>query len=181
MADFSIMMVAVDLGFTAEREDILTVVSTVAAPDSSLTTIRRVTRTRVSTMAIHRRLIERISRWYRQLRHLPLPPAQCRARLQWFLARSGWNHAYWSLIVFSDEFRFQLCPDDDRRRVWRPQGQHANPAFTTALNLGPQTEVMVMGAISFDSRRVLVVIRGILTAQRYVDCILRTVLLPQPL
>ncbi|GFW90845.1 HTH_Tnp_Tc3_2 domain-containing protein [Trichonephila clavipes] len=30
-----------------------------------------------------------------------------------------WNHADWGRIVFSDEFRFQLRPDDHRRRVWR--------------------------------------------------------------
>ncbi|GFV07157.1 transposable element Tc1 transposase [Trichonephila clavipes] len=42
----------------------------------------------------------------------------------------------------------------------------------------PQPEVRVWGAISFDSRPPLVVISGTLTAQRYVDDILRTVLLP---
>ncbi|GFT86980.1 transposable element Tc1 transposase [Trichonephila clavipes] len=36
---------------------------------------------------------------------------------------------------------------------------------------------MVWGAISFDSRTPLVVLRGTLTAQRFVDNILRTVLL----
>ncbi|GFS56809.1 transposable element Tc1 transposase [Trichonephila clavipes] len=37
---------------------------------------------------------------------------------------------------------------------------------------------MVWGATSFDSRTSWVVIRGILTTQRYVDGILRTVFLP---
>ncbi|GFW05728.1 uncharacterized protein TNCV_3407941 [Trichonephila clavipes] len=32
--------------------------------------------------------------------------------------------------VFGDESRFQPCPDDHRRRVWRRPGQHADPAFT---------------------------------------------------
>ncbi|GFV50010.1 uncharacterized protein TNCV_2372531 [Trichonephila clavipes] len=44
---------------TADREDRLIVRSTVTAPDSSLSTIRRVTCTRVSTTNIHRRPIER--------------------------------------------------------------------------------------------------------------------------
>ncbi|GFT48469.1 HTH_Tnp_Tc3_2 domain-containing protein [Trichonephila clavipes] len=43
---------------TADREDRLIVRSAVTAPDSSSSTIRRVNRTRVSTIAIHRRLIE---------------------------------------------------------------------------------------------------------------------------
>ncbi|GFX47586.1 HTH_Tnp_Tc3_2 domain-containing protein [Trichonephila clavipes] len=42
----------------ADWEDRLIVRSGVTAPDSSLSTIRRAIRTRVSTMTIHRRLIE---------------------------------------------------------------------------------------------------------------------------
>ncbi|GFY06000.1 HTH_Tnp_Tc3_2 domain-containing protein [Trichonephila clavipes] len=56
--------------------------SAVTASDSSLSTIRRTTRTRVSTMTIHRRLIEQNLLSYRPLRHLPFTPALCRARLQ---------------------------------------------------------------------------------------------------
>ena len=129
-------------------------------------------------MTIHRRLRERNLRSRRPLRHLPLTPAHCRARLQWCMARSGWNDADWGRIVFSDESRFQLCPDDHRRRVWRRTGQRGDPAFTIARHTGPQQGIMVWGAISFDSRTPLVVIRGTLTAQRYVDDILRPVLLP---
>ncbi|GFX87473.1 HTH_Tnp_Tc3_2 domain-containing protein [Trichonephila clavipes] len=49
---------------TAGREDRLIVISAATAHDSSLSTIRGVTRTRVSTMTIHRRLIERNLRSY---------------------------------------------------------------------------------------------------------------------
>ncbi|GFS65978.1 uncharacterized protein TNCV_2510131 [Trichonephila clavipes] len=75
---------------------------------------------------------ERNLRSYRPLRNLPLTPAHCRARLQWCLASSGWNHADWERIVFSDESHFQLCPDVHRRRVWRRPGQRSDPAFTIA-------------------------------------------------
>ncbi|GFX53312.1 HTH_Tnp_Tc3_2 domain-containing protein [Trichonephila clavipes] len=67
---------------TANRGNRLIVRSAVTAPDSSLSTIRRVTRTRVSTMIIHRWLIERNLRSYRSLLHLPLTPAHCRERLR---------------------------------------------------------------------------------------------------
>ncbi|GFW64134.1 HTH_Tnp_Tc3_2 domain-containing protein [Trichonephila clavipes] len=73
---------------TADREDILTVRSAVTALDSSLSTIRRVTRPPLFTMNLHRRLIERNLRSYRSLRNLPLTPAHCRAKLQWCLTRS---------------------------------------------------------------------------------------------
>ncbi|GFX97086.1 HTH_Tnp_Tc3_2 domain-containing protein [Trichonephila clavipes] len=70
----------------ADREDRLTVRSAVTAPDSSLSTVRRATRTRVSTMTIHRRLIERNLSSYRSLHQPLLSPAHCRARLQSGLA-----------------------------------------------------------------------------------------------
>ncbi|GFX93929.1 transposable element Tc1 transposase [Trichonephila clavipes] len=80
--------------------------------------------------------------------------------------------------VFSDESCFQLCPDDNRRRVWRLPGQLADPAFTIVRHTGPQPGVTVWGAITLGSRTPLVIIRGTLTPQRCVDDILRTVLLP---
>ncbi|GFT25615.1 hypothetical protein TNCV_1965321 [Trichonephila clavipes] len=45
--------------------------------------------------------------------------------------------------VFSGEFRFQLCPDDHRRRVWRRPSQRANPAFNIACDTGTQPGVLV--------------------------------------
>ncbi|GFX56372.1 hypothetical protein TNCV_2243041 [Trichonephila clavipes] len=67
---------------SAVREDRLIVRSAVKAFDSSLSTIRRTSRTRVSTMTFHRRMIEQILRSYRPLRQLPFTPARHRARLQ---------------------------------------------------------------------------------------------------
>ncbi|GFW45350.1 transposable element Tcb2 transposase [Trichonephila clavipes] len=119
------------------------------------------------------RLIERNLRSYRPLQ---LTPAHCRSRLQWCLTRSGWNHADWGCIVFIDESHFQLCPDNHRRRVWKRLGQRTDPAFI--FHTRPQPGVMVWGAISFDSRTPLGVVRDTLTAQWFVDDILRTVLLP---
>ncbi|GFV60792.1 transposable element Tc1 transposase [Trichonephila clavipes] len=87
--------------------------------------------------------------------------------LQSCLARSGWNHTDWERIVFSDEYRFQMCPDDHRKRARRRPGQRADPAFTIAHHTGPLPEAMVWGAISFDSRTPLVVIRGPLTAKLF--------------
>ncbi|KFM68833.1 hypothetical protein X975_07143, partial [Stegodyphus mimosarum] len=149
---------------TTNREDRLIVRSAVTAPDSSLTKIRRATRTRVSTMTIHRRLIERNLRSCRPLSHLTLTPVHCQPRLQWCLDRSGWNDADWGRIVFSGEACFQLGRDYHRRRVWSHTERRADPAFTTARHTGPQ--IMDRDVISFDIRTPLVFIRGKLTAQR---------------
>ncbi|GFW17239.1 HTH_Tnp_Tc3_2 domain-containing protein [Trichonephila clavipes] len=56
----------------ADGEDRWIVRSAVTAPDSSLSTFRRVTHLRVSTMTNPRRLIERNLRSYGPLCHLPL-------------------------------------------------------------------------------------------------------------
>ncbi|GFY09480.1 troponin T [Trichonephila clavipes] len=89
--------------------------------DSSLSTIRRTTRIRVSTMNIHRRLTERNLPAHQPLSHLR--------------------------IVSRDESRFHLCPDDHQRRVWRWPGQRADPAFIIAKQQG----VMIWRKISFDA------------------------------
>ncbi|GFT37149.1 HTH_Tnp_Tc3_2 domain-containing protein [Trichonephila clavipes] len=88
-------------------------------------------------MTIHRRLVERNLRSYRPLCLMPLTSAHYRARLQWCLARSGWNHADWGRMVFSDESCFQLYSDDHRRCVWKPLGHWADPAFPIARYTGP--------------------------------------------
>ncbi|GFV50215.1 HTH_Tnp_Tc3_2 domain-containing protein [Trichonephila clavipes] len=93
---------------TADRKDRLIIRSAVTAPDSSLSTIRSATRTRVSTITTHRRQIEQNLHSYRPLRPLPLTPTHCRDKLQWCLAVSDWNHADWERIVFSDESRFRV-------------------------------------------------------------------------
>ncbi|GFY25352.1 HTH_Tnp_Tc3_2 domain-containing protein [Trichonephila clavipes] len=64
---------------TADREDRLIVRSVVTASGSSVSTIRRTTRTQVSTMTLHRRLIERNLRSYQPPRHLPFTPARSRS------------------------------------------------------------------------------------------------------
>ncbi|GFS76255.1 transposable element Tcb1 transposase [Trichonephila clavipes] len=83
----------------------------------------------------------------RPFRALPLTPEHRQLRLQWCQARSMWNVIDWRKVVFSDESRFVLGTDDNRVRVWRC------PAY--------------------DSRSTLIVMRGTLTGQRYVDDILR--------
>ncbi|GFX56654.1 hypothetical protein TNCV_494021 [Trichonephila clavipes] len=62
---------------------------------------------------------------------------------QWCLARTGWNHAHWGCIVFSDKSCFQLFSDDVRRRVCRRPGQQDDSAFPMECHTGPQPNVMV--------------------------------------
>ncbi|GFX86275.1 transposable element Tcb2 transposase [Trichonephila clavipes] len=45
--------------------------------------------------------------------------------------------AEWNKDVFSDESRFNLSSDDNRVRVWRPRGEHFNPAFVLHRHTAP--------------------------------------------
>ncbi|GFV46330.1 uncharacterized protein TNCV_3232191 [Trichonephila clavipes] len=76
-------------------------------------------------------------------------------------------------VVRSDESRFNLSSHDNRVRVWRPCGEHLNPAFALQRHIAPTAGVMVLGAIAFSTWSPLVLIRGTMTAQRYVHAILQ--------
>ncbi|UYV65492.1 hypothetical protein LAZ67_3004512 [Cordylochernes scorpioides] len=76
--------------------------------------------------------------------------------LEWCRARSTWM-TEWHRVVFSDESRFCLSSDSRRVRVWRRRGKRSNPA---AIVERPTVRQRTM------------------TAQRYVDDVLRPVTLP---
>ncbi|GFV68115.1 transposable element Tc1 transposase [Trichonephila clavipes] len=59
-----------------------------------------------------------------------------------FQRHDGGNHADWRRIVFSDVYRFQLCPNNYLRRVWRSPEKRADPAFTIVHQAGPVPGVM---------------------------------------
>ncbi|GFX61797.1 transposable element Tcb2 transposase [Trichonephila clavipes] len=96
---------------------------------------------------ISRQLAEANLKSKRPFRALPITPKNRQLRLQWCQARSMWNVTDWQKVVFSHESGFVLGTDYNRVQVWR------HPAY--------------------ESRSTLIVMRGTLTGQRYVDDILR--------
>ncbi|UYV70260.1 hypothetical protein LAZ67_7002307 [Cordylochernes scorpioides] len=131
----------------------------------------------ISTRTISRRLVANGLRSCRPLRRLPLTPPNRRQRLEWCRARSTWM-TEWHRVVFSDESRFCLSSDSRRVRVWRRRGERSNPAAIVERPTVRQRGIMVWGAIAYDSRSPLLRIQGTMTAQRYVDDVLRPVTLP---
>ncbi|GFW55732.1 transposable element Tcb2 transposase [Trichonephila clavipes] len=89
-----------------------------------------------------------------------------------------WNVTDWQKVVFNYEFRFVLETDDNRVRVWRWPGERYNFPCTVLRHTARTAGVMVWGAIAYDSRSTLIVMRGTLTSQRYVDDILRPHVVP---
>ncbi|UYV77807.1 hypothetical protein LAZ67_15002372 [Cordylochernes scorpioides] len=131
----------------------------------------------ISTRTISRRLVANGLHSCRPLRRLPLIPPNRRQRLEWCRARSTWM-TEWHRVVFSDESRFCLSSDSRRVRVWRRRGERSNPAAIVERPTVRQRGIMVWGAIAYDSRSPLLRIQGTMTAQRYVDDVLRPVTLP---
>ncbi|GFX48151.1 transposable element Tcb2 transposase [Trichonephila clavipes] len=82
------------------------------------------------------------------------------------------NVTYWQKVVFRDESRFFFGTDDKRVRVWRQPPPHCSTSHC------PHSWFNGLGAIAYDSRSTLNVMRGTLTGKRYVDDILRPHTLP---
>ncbi|UYV64847.1 hypothetical protein LAZ67_3002151 [Cordylochernes scorpioides] len=153
----------------------------VAAPQATCTAILQHVQDTldhsISTRTISRRLAANGLHACRPLRRLPLTPPNRRQRLEWCRARSTWM-TEWHRVVFSDESRFCLSTDSRRVRVWRRRGERSNPAAIVERPTVRQRGIMVWGAIAYDSRSPLLRIQGTMTAQRYVDDVLRPVTLP---
>ncbi|UYV83266.1 hypothetical protein LAZ67_23000336 [Cordylochernes scorpioides] len=166
---------------TSARVDRRILRQAVAAPQASCTAILQHVQDTldhsISTRTISRRLVANGLHSCRPLRRLPLTPPNRRQRLEWCRARSTWM-TEWHRIVFSDESRFCLSSDSRRVRVWRRRGERSNPAAIVERPTVRQRGIMVWGAIAYDSRSPLLRIQGTMTAQRYVDDVLRPVTLP---
>ncbi|UYV70168.1 hypothetical protein LAZ67_7002057 [Cordylochernes scorpioides] len=166
---------------TSARVDRRILRQAVAAPQATCTAILQHVQDTldhsISTRTISRRLVANGLHSCRPLRRLPLTPPNRRQRLEWCRARSTWM-TEWHRVVFSDESRFCLSSDSRRVRVWRRRGERSNTAAIVERPTVRQRGIMVWGAIAYDSRSPLLRIQGTMTAQRYVDDVLRPVTLP---
>ncbi|GFU90179.1 transposable element Tc3 transposase [Trichonephila clavipes] len=146
---------------------------TLVDPTVTRSTIRADAGVAIVPQTISRHLAEANLKSKRLFRALPLTPEHRELRLHWCQARSMWNVTDWQKVVFSDESRFVLGTDDNRVRVWRRPGKQYNSPHTILRHTARTASVMVWGVIAYESRSTLIVMRGILTGQRYVDDILR--------
>ncbi|UYV82109.1 hypothetical protein LAZ67_21000883 [Cordylochernes scorpioides] len=166
---------------TSARVDRRILRQAVAAPQATCTAILQHVQDTldhsISTRTISRRLVANGLHSCRPLRRLPLTPPNRRQRLEWCRARSTWM-TEWHRVVFSDESRFCLSSDSRRVRVWRRRGERSNPSAIVERPTVRQRGIIVWGAIAYDSRSPLLRIHGTMTAQRYVDDVLRPVTLP---
>ncbi|GFX29049.1 transposable element Tcb2 transposase [Trichonephila clavipes] len=102
-----------------------------------------------------------------------------RDRRKWATEHMNWRRNEWSNVLFSDESRFSVHPDNRRIFIWRDRGSRNNPAFVHESVSFGGGGVLVYGGISIDGRTYLYIIRGgPLTVRRYRDEILRPIVVP---
>ena len=99
-------------------------------------------------------------------------------RSLWARRYLRWNRALWSRVLFSDESRFNLSTCDGRVRVFRRKGERFAPNCLSQRDRFGGGSVMVWGGIMGGRKTELIVIRGNLNAQRYIDVVLRPVVVP---
>ncbi|GFT33567.1 transposable element Tc1 transposase [Trichonephila clavipes] len=158
---------------TTRREDRRIVRQALVDPTVTRSAIRADVGVADVPQTISRHLAEANLKSKRLFRAPPLTPENRQLRLQWCQARSMWNVTDWQKVVFSDESRFVLGTDDNRVRVWKRPGEQYNSPHTVLRHTARTAGRMVWGTIAYDSRSTLIVMRGTLTGQRYVDDILR--------
>ncbi|GFW82116.1 transposable element Tcb2 transposase [Trichonephila clavipes] len=158
---------------TTRRDDQRSVQQALVNPTVTRSTIRADVGEAIVPQTISRHLAEANRKSKSTFRALPLTPEHRQLRLQWCQARLMWNVTDWQKVVFSDESRFVLGTDDNRVRVWRRPGERYNSPHTVPRHTARTACVMVWGAIAYDSRSTLIVMRGALMGQRYIVDILR--------
>ncbi|GFS87560.1 transposable element Tcb1 transposase [Trichonephila clavipes] len=157
---------------TTRREDRKIVRQALVDPTVTRSTIRADVGVAIVPQTISRHLAEANLKSKRPFRALPLTPEHRQLLLQWCQAISMWNVTDRQKVVFSDESWFVLGTDDNRVRVWRCPGERYNPPHCSTSHC-PHSWCNGLGVIAYDSRSTLIVMRGTLTGQRYVDDILR--------
>ena len=133
---------------------------------------------RISVSTVQRRLYASNLRSRRALRGPILKAVHRRNRRRWAEEHKQWRLAEWHEVLFSDETKICVDRPDRRQGVWRRRAErYANPCVRETNRWGGAS-VMVWGGISTRRRTELVVINGNLSAQRYVNFVLRPVVLP---
>ncbi|GFT58400.1 transposable element Tcb1 transposase [Trichonephila clavipes] len=122
----------------------------------------------ISAATVRRRL--HLNRLYARVPRVSVPLfVQLRgARLKWCREHGNWTVSDWGNVIFTDESKFALEPDDKRIRIRRKQGTRNQPQNITEHHAFRGGSVMVWDGISLGYHTDLHIFkRGSMTAVRY--------------
>lgn len=141
--------------------------------------LRQATGTRVALQTLRNRLHEDQQFSRRRVVRIPLTSTHRASRLAFARQHLEWDVNDWSSILFTDECKVKFCSDDRRIRVWRRKGERFSDACIHESNRFGGPSVMVWGGISLTGKTELVILSGgTVTAQRYVDEVIRPHVVP---
>ncbi|GFX00885.1 transposable element Tcb2 transposase [Trichonephila clavipes] len=121
--------------------------------------LRSATGTTVSTQTVRNRLhgvglyarrsmvCVRLTSWHR------------RDHREWATEHVNWRRNEWSNVLFSDESRFSVHPNNMLIFIWRERGSRNNPALVHESVRFGSGGVLLYGGISIDGRTDLYIIR----------------------
>lgn len=132
----------------------------------------------MSRQTVSRRLRAAGIRAYRPYRVPFLTNRHKRLRLQWARLRQRWRICDWRRVLYTDESRFCISRADGRLRVYRRRRERYAQNCLLPVQPFGLGSVMVWGGICGNRKTNLVIVEGNLTAQRYINQVLRPVVLP---
>lgn len=133
---------------------------------------------RISSPTVRRRLRHFGLNARRPMIGPELTPVRRQARSLWCRQHDRWTIRDWNGVLFSDESRICVDRADGRERVWRRRNERYANCCIRQRNRWGGPSVMVWAGVSANYRTPLVVIQGNLTAQRYIDTVLRPHVIP---
>ena len=140
--------------------------------------LRTATGVNISDQTVRKRLRARNLKSRRPAVRTTLTHRHRRARRGWCHQHIQWTRQQWSRVLFSDERRFSLHVNDGRMRVYRRQGERFSDATVSEYDRFGWSSVMVWAGMTMSQRTWLYIVDGNLNAQRFVDEILRPVVVP---
>ena len=151
-------------------------------PESNVTMLNNAfhaaTGCRVSTQTVRNRLHDVQCHSRRPWRGLHLTPRNHGVRYRWAQKHAEWTRQNWQQVLFTDQCRICLQPDNRRRRVWRQSGWAERLRHTVQRVQQCDGSLIFWGGIMWGRRTPLVIMVGFETAIQYTNDILRSIVQP---
>ena len=94
-----------------------------------------------------------------------------KARLNWAKNKENWGRSEWSRVIFSDESKFNLIGPDVCLKVRRRKGErYSQNCCVSTIKHSPY--VMIWGCISKYKTESLIMLQGMVNAEKYKETIL---------